>query len=304
MPYAFGLAQFGKGRHFDIAPLPLAGESIAKALARLEREPGVLPALRRAEILFRNAFVFPPALAAYEAAIRKAPEDPLVLETLADRALYLGFPELAIPALAKIERGVELRLAEAYANDGDPGSARLWTERALAENPFDWYALHRLKHLAERHGSAQEVALVDAQIAALTADPAGRVHPVELTFDPAQPAFHPESTVQSDGVTVYDHSHFRVTMKNTSYRPVEIESVRLTSHGTAAASGLGEVRDYWRYPAGGRRLRPGESVSFEKLWGFTVDTGHEHVRYTFRTCWRGVGEDVRQCRTHWVDVLP
>jgi len=45
-------------------------------------------------------------------------------------------------------------------------------------------------------------------------------------------------------------------------------------------------------------------VSFDKLWGFTVDTGHEHVRYVFETCWHGVGETVRQCRTQWVDVLP
>ena len=53
-------------------------------------------------------FVFPEALAAYEEALRAAPEDPLVLQSLADRALYLGFPELAIPAYEKIGRGVEL----------------------------------------------------------------------------------------------------------------------------------------------------------------------------------------------------
>jgi len=28
------------------------------------------------------------------------------------------------------------------------------------------------------------------------------------------------------------------------------------------------------------------------------------VRYTFRTCWHGVGETVRQCRVQSVDVLP
>ena len=93
-------------------------------------------------------------------------------------------------------------------------------------------------------------------------------------------------------------------MTNTSWRPVVIESVRLSSHGTAQASGLGDVKNYWDYPSGEHRLAPGESVSFDKLWGFTVDTGHEHVRYTFRTCWHGVGETVRQCRTQWVDVLP
>ncbi len=123
-------------------------------------------------------------------------------------------------------------------------------------------------------------------------------------FEPERPSFHPETTLQSEGVTVHDHSQFRVTMTNRSWRPVVIESVRLSSHGTARASGLGDVKDYWDYPSGEHRLAPGESVSFDKLWGFTVDTGHEHVRYRFRTCWRGVGETVRQCRTQWVDVLP
>lgn len=36
---------------------------------------------------------------AYEVARRSAPKDPLVLQTLAERARYLGFPEIAIPAL-------------------------------------------------------------------------------------------------------------------------------------------------------------------------------------------------------------
>jgi hypothetical protein len=93
-------------------------------------------------------------------------------------------------------------------------------------------------------------------------------------------------------------------MTNTSRRPVVIESVRLMSFGTASASGLGDVKDYWDYPSGARQLAPGESVSFDVLWGFTVDTDHEHVCYTFRTCWHGVGETVRQCRVQWVNVLP
>ena len=303
-PYAFGLKQFGDGRHFDMAPLPLGNDSIAQALARLDGRQDVLSALRRAEIWLRNVFLFPQALSAYQKAIRAAPNDPLALQTLADRALYLGFPELAIPALEKVGPGVELSLAEAYNNHGDAQMARLWVERALTENPYDWYALHWRKRLAERHGTANEVAIVEAEIKALSADSAGRVHPVELRFEPALPKFHPDTTLASDGVTVFDHSEFRVTMTNTSNRPVEIESVRLTSSGTAARSGLGDVRNYWNFPAGRNLLRAGESVRFDKHWGFTVDTGHEHVRYTFRTCWHGVGEPVRQCRTQWVDVLP
>jgi hypothetical protein len=93
-------------------------------------------------------------------------------------------------------------------------------------------------------------------------------------------------------------------MRNTSNRSVEIESVMLTSMGTAAASGLGDIRSYWRFPAGQDRLLAGESVAFNRAWGFTVNTGHQHVRYVFRTCWHGVGTTVRQCRTQWVDTMP
>ena len=103
---------------------------------------------------------------------------------------------------------------------------------------------------------------------------------------------------------MFDHSKFGVTLQNTSNRPVEIESVTLTSVGDAAASGLGDIKNYWHYPQGGGRLGAGQYVYFDKQWGFTVDTGHSHVRYVFHTCWHGVGARVRQCRTQWVDTMP
>ena len=100
------------------------------------------------------------------------------------------------------------------------------------------------------------------------------------------------------------HVRPRVTLRNTSNRTVAIESVTLTRLGDARASGLGDIKDYWRFPSGAHQLGPNESVYFKKVWGFTVDTGHSHVRYVFRTCWHGIGSDVRQCRTQWVDALP
>lgn len=303
-PYAPLLAQFGKGRHFDVAPLPLGDESIAEALARLDGKTDVLSKLQRAEIWLRNVFLFPRALSAYEQALQAAPNDPLVLETLADRAMYLYLPELAIPALEKIGRGVELDLAEAYSNRENPEAASAWVDRALEENRYDWQALHWRKFLAGQHGTEEDVERVDAAIAIVAADPGRSFSPVTLQFSPAQPKFHPEAALESEGVTVFDHSTFSVAMTNTSNRPVRIESVGLTSQGTASASGLGDVRNYWTFPAGKHLLRPRETVRFDKLWGFTVDTGHEHVRYSFRICWHGVGTDVPQCRTQWVDVLP
>ena len=303
-PYAFGLKQFGTGRHYDIAPLPMGTGSISQALAALKDRKHALSALRRAEIWLRNVFVFPEALAAYEEALRAAPEDPLVLQTLADRALYLGFPELAIPAYEKIGRGVELSLAEALNDNGDRAAARLWVSRALEEDSHDLYALRWQKFLADLDGHHDEEKRTEDAIAKLANDPQRAANPVVLSFDPPHPGFDPDTTIDVNGTTVFDHSRFGVSMRNTSNRMVEIESVKLTSMGTARASGLGDVRGYWRFPAGGNRLRAGESVTFDKQWGFTVETGHEHVSYVFRTCWHGVDTTVRQCRTQWVDALP
>jgi tetratricopeptide (TPR) repeat protein len=303
-PYRFGLAGFGEGRPYDIGQLPLGGRTIAEELARLEGRTDVLSTLRRAEVSLRNAFVFPQALADYEKALSAAPGDPLVLQTIAERAQYLGFPELALPALEEAGPGFEIALAEACHDMGDSKSARRWIDRALENDRYDLYALNWKKFLAERDGSPADVDLAQSGIDIVMSDPRRLANPVWLRFEPEFPRFHPATTVRSGGTTVYDHSRFRVTMTNTSRRPVVVESVRLTSSGTANASGLGDVKDYWKYPSGSHHLEPGESVSFDKLWGFTVDTGHEHVRYAFRTCWHGLGETVRQCRVQRVDVLP
>jgi hypothetical protein len=302
--YAFGLEQFGEGRYYDIAALPLDTGSIADAFAALDGKKDVLSALKRGELWLRNGFVFPQAYLAYEEARRAAPQDPLVLETLGNRALYLGFPEIAIPAFERIGRGVEMSLVEAYNEIGDVKTAGRWLSRALAENPDDLQALRWKKFFAEREKRDTDAQRIGETIETLSHDPTGSARPVALSFDPAVPKYEPQTTLDVNGTQVFDHSNFGVTMRNPSNRTIEVESVMLASEGTAAASGLGDIKGYWTYPAGGYRLRAGESISFKKLWGFTVDTGHEHVRYVFRTCWHGVGTSVRQCRTQWVDTMP
>jgi tetratricopeptide (TPR) repeat protein len=303
-PYAFGLLQFGNGRYYDIAPLPLGEESLGAALAALDGKNDALSALRRAELWLRNGFVFPQAYAAYEAARRAAPEDPLVLQTLGERALYLGFPEIATVMLEKIGRGVELSLAEAYNEIGYTKGAERWVDRALEENPYDLGALQWKQFLAKHAQRTEAAEQLSETIAKLGSDPSRKARPVELFFNPHVPKYEPETTVEVNGTKVYDHSNFRVTMRNQSNRDVQIESVMLASAGTSKASGLGDIKGYWTYPAGENRLRANEYIFFDKLWGFVTETGHQHVRYVFRTCWHGVGSTVRQCRTQWVDAMP
>jgi tetratricopeptide (TPR) repeat protein len=304
-PYSFGLREFGEGEWHGIGEVPLGGRSIAEVLAELDARDDLLSTLWRAEIRFRNAFLSLAALADYEKAIRAVPQDPLAHELLATRAMYLGFPELAIPAFQVAGPGFEIKLAEAWHEAGDPEESNRWVDRALEADPYSLRPLRWKAFLAERYGTAEEGEVARSRVAAVTTNPEWPTNPVLLRFEPPEPRLNVDSGVESDSVTVYDHSRFGVTMTNTSRRPVVIDSVRLTSRGgSGAASGLGDIKDYWRYPSGGYTLEPRESIYFDKLWGFTVDTAHEYVRYVFRTCWHGVGESVRQCRVQSVDVFP
>jgi len=305
-PYAGGLAQFGKGGYNPISALPLRAASIAAELADLEPRQDVLSTLRRGELWFRNTFVFPRAWLAYEEALRKAPKDPLVLETLGSRAQYLGFPEIAIPALEQIGTGLELTIAAAYDEKGDRAGAERWIARLLEENPLDYYALQWREYLAKQSGDPARLERAKRELAEVAGDPSRAFDPVTLWFHPEDPVFEPKSTIVVGGTTVYDHCHFGVTLRNTSRREVEIENVTLASLGTAAVSGLGDIKNYWTFPTGNHRLRAGEAVYFDKDWGFVVDTGHEHVRYVFRVCWHGTNSPtrLRQCRTQWIDSLP
>jgi tetratricopeptide (TPR) repeat protein len=305
-PYARGLRQFGTGGHYDIAALPLITGSIEGDVAERRFRSSTLAALRRGEIWLRNAFVFPRAWIAYQEALRAAPHDPLVLETIGSRAQYLGFPEIAIPALERIGRGVELTLASAYDEQGDRAGAARWVSRALEENPLELHALRWREYLAKESGDAAALERAQRELAAVTRDPQRGYDPVILWFHPESPRFEPDKTIQVGGTTVYDHCHFGVTLRNTSRREVEIENVVLTSLGTASTSGLGDIKSYWTFPSGKNRLKAGEAVYFERDWGFVVDTGHEHVRYAFRVCWHATNapSPLRQCRTQWIDSLP
>jgi hypothetical protein len=304
-PYAFGLREFGEGSWYDIGELPLGGRSIAEKLAEFDARDDLLSILRRAEIRFRNAFLSLAALEDYEKAARAAPQDPIAHEMLATRAMYLGFPELAIPSFQVAGIGFEISLAEAWNEAGDSEQANLWVDRALKADPYSLRPLRWKAFLAERYGTAEEARLARARVAAVTSDPNWPTNPVLLSFEPEQPRLVTDSAVDEGGVTVYDHSRFRVTMTNTSRRPVVVDSVKLTSRGgSGAASGLGDIKGYWRYPSGNYKLEPRESIAFSKLWGFTVDTKHEYVRYIFRTCWHAVSEPVPQCRVQSLNVIP
>lgn len=134
-----------------------------------------------------------------------------------------------------------------------------------------------------------------------------RAEDVILVFSPAAPIFHAHTTRQVEGQTIYGHSEFVTTMTNTSDQPVVMDSVMLTSIGTGAKSGLGDIKDYWNYGNSKRAIGPGQSVQFSKVWGFTIDPQHEWLTYVFDVCWRKVGTDGRyeeqQCTQQVLDLV-
>ena len=68
---------------------------------------------------------------------------------------------------------------------------------------------------------------------------------LDVIFNPSKPVIHLDSTRDVDGVTVYDHSEFSVTLKNNSSKPIEVEKVNFVSIGDIQKSGLGDVINYW-----------------------------------------------------------
>ena len=103
---------------------------------------------------------------------------------------------------------------------------------------------------------------------------------LEVTFRPASPTIHLESAKQVDGVTVYDHSKFSVTLKNRHYKPVNIQSVQFISIGDVQKSGLGDIINYWPWQDS-HTIQPGKTITFSKVWGFTVDTPNSTMTYRY-----------------------
>ena len=103
---------------------------------------------------------------------------------------------------------------------------------------------------------------------------------LEITFSPASPVINLQTTTQVDGTTVYDHSSFSVKLKNRHSRPITIHSVNFVSIGDVERSGLGDITHYWPWK-GSRVLDARRSISFDKIWGFTVDTPNTTMKYRF-----------------------
>ena len=145
--------------------------------------------------------------------------------------------------------------------------------RALGEDRYNLHALNWRQFLAERYGTPAEQQLQLTRRSRprhRNSEPAR--NPCRCASSLSGRAFIPTRHIQSNNVTVHDYSQFRVTMTNTSRRPVVIESVQLSSRGTAAAAALGDVKNYWNYPSGAQHLDTGRIRQLRQALG--LHRGH------------------------------
>ena len=308
-PYRFGIPGGPDAPHHDIASWDLGGRDLATAIENLESRDDALSRFLLAELLFRNCFVFVEALAHYEAAVEAAPHDLLFREILGERALYLGFWDLAASAFAGMEGSGDLKLAQAYRELGDLEAAEQRLRRVLERDPHHGEALGDLQDVVRRSEREREAAELRQRAQAAMRDPARRNLGLAVSFDPARPVIDNDNTIVVDGTTVFDHSVFGVILENRSGVPLAIENVDVRTHGTGKASGMGDLAGKFDYPAGGRRLEPGESASLHWTWGFVKDTPHTQLSYLFDVCWRDLDTDPaepngRRCRYSRVDLFP
>ena len=302
-PYAFGLVAFGRGSFHAVAPWEFGDAPLEQVVAALEAKGGALSEFLLGEVLFCNCFLALDALRHYEEAARLGPAAPLIHETLARRAEYLGFFDLAIEAYSRLEDAALLDVARVYALKGEPAQAVSSARRAVELNPYDRDTLEALGGYLAAAGDPAGAKEIEAKLAALAASPERKDLPIGIRFDPPAPTLEIDAPTLVGTTKVYDHSHFAVTIENPTGRAVQIVRVSLRSAGTGDESGLGDIKGYWSYPAPGNRIPPGESIRFDKTWGFTSDTRNEQLSYWFDVCWRGDG-DVRQCRSERLDMFP
>jgi len=303
-PYSFGLGQFSAYGEIDIAALDLGGNDLETVIAAAKAKDDALSKFLLAEVYFRNCWATFEAMDLYLQAARQAPKSPLFWETLGDRAHDLGFLDLAAYAYKNLHAAAGSKLVAVYWDQGEYESAAEAARLALQLDPYDLEVLRIFRNALEKLGEHEELEHVDRLISQLNGDPLHKASPVVLSFDPPYPVFHNESSIMDGKVEVFDHSYFAVTMTNTSSRPVEIVNIIMRSKGTQRASGLGDIKNSWRYSNGQYRLEPGEALTLERLWGFTVNVKDVMMSNEFEFCWRGVGEEAKQCKFQRVDTFP
>jgi tetratricopeptide (TPR) repeat protein len=154
-PYARFVPRSKAGSDTSLGPVNLYGEPLEEAIARLEGSELPGSRFRLAEILMRNCWVTPEAISLYAEAAAAAPDEVHFVTTLADRASYLGMPEIAIEPLKRLGPAAFLRVGWAYERSGQSEDAGDYYRRALARDPGSREAKSGLDRIARSQNSGK-----------------------------------------------------------------------------------------------------------------------------------------------------
>ena len=304
--YYFALKELGDGREYNIYPLPVPEGQLQALIDELKNRDDALSKFRLAELLFRNAFASIDAISYYEQAVKLAPNDPLFLETYADRAMYLGFSDLAIPLYRRLGKAKTIELVSAYYQSEKSELADEALRAMLKSNPYSLESLRWLKWLLKKQND-REAKIIKKRYRNVKSDVDKPGKNVTLGFRPKRPLFHSSGSINVNGTKVYGYSNFSITMRNPSNRDVIIDSVVMDSHGTGRSSGLGDVKNYWKYADSIEHqylLKAGGRVTVKNNdWGFTIDPSHQRLSYYFTVCWHAVEGPEKQCSYQWLHLV-
>src|SRR5262249_45987126 len=154
-------------------------------------------------------------------------------ETLAGRAAFIGFYDLAASAYQELGSAGLLWLAQAQRGAGNVDAAIASARGALDRDPYSIEAHDLLRALLEAKGEQRAAGSEQQRIDAIRADPRRPDAALTMAFDPPYPVLHGDAPTKVGDTDVYDHSYFATTLANPSGRDVEIESAILISDGTA-----------------------------------------------------------------------
>lgn len=304
-PYYFALKELGDGREYNIYPLPVPEGQLQALIDKLKSNDDALSKFRLAEILFRNAFASIDAISYYEQAVKLAPKDPLFLETYADRAMYLGFSDLAIPLYQRLGKAKSIDLVSAYYQSEKLELADETLRAMLISNPYNLESLRWLKWLLKKQDNP-EAKSIKKRYRNVKSDVDKPGKNITLSFRPKRPLFHSSGSINVNGTKVYGYSNFSITMKNPSNRDVIIDTVVMDSHGTGRSSGLGDVKNYWKYADSLKQqylLKAGDRITVKNNdWGFTINPSHQRLSYYFTVCWHAVDSSDKQCSYQWLHL--
>ena len=150
MPYRFGFPGVTVYSYRYPAPIDTAGRHPSEVIAELEGAQTAREKFQLAELLYRNAYLWPEAHLLYREAARLAPEDAEISITLGERLIYDQAPAEAIEWLEPHGPASHALLGEAHYRLGNVEEAKRFLRSAIDNGVEVRLARYWLRWIEER----------------------------------------------------------------------------------------------------------------------------------------------------------